>query len=119
MSYRLSYALLILAGAMNVGCSPSASSHSPHVFLGVAEDETSGEGPVGLRNGEALQVHTVSKVEEAAYEEYLQAKNDAKIVAEESYNGFIYWATKESRDVPFENATAWVTVLERYRTKSR
>ncbi|MBL8869590.1 MAG: hypothetical protein JNK90_07330 [Planctomycetaceae bacterium] len=119
MPYRLRYALLILAGAVTVGCSPSASSHSPHVFLGVAEDETSGEGPVGLLNGEAIQVHTVSKVKEAAYEEYLRAKKDAKIVAEENYNGFIYWATKESRDVPFENATAWVTVLERYRTKSR
>lgn len=119
MSYPLRYALLILAGAVTVGCSPSASSHSPHVFLGVAEDETSGEGPVGLLNGEAIQVHTVSKVKEAAYEEYLRAKKDAKIVAEENYNGFIYWATKESRDVPFENATAWVTVLERYRTKSR
>ena len=56
---------------------------------------------------------------DSVLEEYLRAKKDAKIVAEENYNGFIYWATKESRDVPFENTTAWVTVLERYRTKSR
>jgi hypothetical protein len=89
----------------------------PYKFLGLADDENSSEGPVGLIGGEAIQVSNVSKVQEAPYPDYLRAKMESKILAEEQHDGFVYWAVKEERDVHFENATAWVTVLERIKSR--
>lgn len=103
---------------MGVGCGGATESDAPYLFLGVPENETSGEGPVGLLNGESIRVNDVTAVREAPYEEYLEAKQALKIVGEDNHNGHIYWAVKVDRDIPYENATAMVTVLERYRSKS-
>ena len=92
---------------------------STHKFLGVPDNETSGKGPVGLINGVTLQVDTVSKVRSAPLRDYLAAKRAANIVAEEEHDGYVYWAVEEKRDIPFDNATAWVTVLERYKSKRK
>ena len=100
-----------------LGCSRGSETASPHVFLGVPEDETSGEGPVGLINGKTIRVNDISKVREVARQKYLSAKQAGNVVAEEEHQGYVYWAVKEERDVPFENATAWVTVLERYKSR--
>lgn len=89
----------------------------PYTFLGIAEDEQSNEGPVGLIGGKAIQVSNVSKVQEVPYAEYTRALESSRIVAEERHEGFVYWAVKEQRDVPFANATAWVTVLERFKSR--
>ncbi len=90
----------------------------PHKFLGIAEDEASSEGPIGLIGGQAIRVSNVSKVQVVPFSEYKRAIDDSRVVAEEQLNGFVYWAVKEERDVPFENATAWVTVLERYKSRN-
>lgn len=111
--------VLCLASLFTVGCGDFDRTEPPHMFLGVPENETSGEGPVGLINGESIRVHDVSEVQEVPYNNYLEAKKASRIVAEESHNGFVYWAVKEDRDVRYENATAWIAVLERYRSKSK
>ena len=110
---------IIVAGIciFMLGCSGDSETDSPHVFLGVPEDETSGEGPVGLINGEMIQINDVSRVREVAREEYLSAKQAGNVIAEDEHQGYVYWAVKAERDVPFENATAWVTVLERYKSR--
>lgn len=104
-----------------IGCNrpvdQSPRPSQPHVFLGIAENETSNEGPVGLVGGQAIQVSNVSTVQEVPYAEYKRAMDDSRVVAEEQHNGFVYWAVKEERDVRFENASAWVTVLERFKSR--
>ncbi len=104
---------------MGVGCGGTRDSEPPYIFLGVPEDETSDKGPVGLINGESIRVDDVSIVREVPYKDYAEAKQAGKIVAEEKHRGYIYWAVKEDRDIPFENATAWVTVLERYKSTTQ
>lgn len=103
------------------GCSRSTSQSEPpnnaYKFLGIADDETSNQGPVGLIGSQAIQVSDVSKVREVPYSDYKEATSDSKVVAEERHDGYIYWAVKEERDVSFENATAWVTVLERFKSR--
>lgn len=91
--------------------------NQPYKFLGIAEDESSNEGPVGLIGGQSIRVSNVSAVQEVPLAEYNRALADSRIVAEEKVDGFVYWAIEEQRDVPFENATAWVTVLERYKSR--
>lgn len=102
---------------LSCGCGEMNEPASQHEFLGIAEDETSGEGPVGLIDGQPIRVNSVSKVREVSREDYLSAKAANRLVAEEEHAGYVYWAVKEDRDVPFENATAWVTVLERYKSR--
>lgn len=85
--------------------------------MGIAEDEASNEGPVGLIGGKSIQVSNVSRVQEVPYSEYQKAIDSSKVVAQESNGGFVYWAVKEERDVRFENATAWVSVLERFKSR--
>lgn len=93
------------------------SSTPPHSFLGIADDQASDEGPVGLLNGESIRVSGVSKVQEMPYSNYKQAKNDSRIVAEEQHSGFVYWAIEEVRDIRFDNASARVIVLDRYKSR--
>lgn len=72
---------------------------------------------MGLIGGQSIRVSNVSAVQEVPLAEYNRAMADSRIVAEEKVDGFVYWAIEEQRDVPFENATAWVTVLERYKSR--
>lgn len=113
---------IALAWVLATGCSrpieQPTSTVQQYKFLGFAEDETSGEGPVGLIGGRSIQVSNVSKVQEVPYSEYKRAAEESKVVAEEQHGGYVYWAVREERDVRFENATAWVTVLERFKSRA-
>ena len=54
----------------------------------------------------------------AAYRNYLDSRNAGEIEAAEERNGYIYYAIRARRDVPFPNGTsAWVNVTERYKAK--
>ncbi len=121
MSRSNQLTMIAIACVLALGCNrPTDRSDrpdQPHKFLGIPEDETSNEGPVGLIGGQAIRVSNVSKVRVVPFSEYKRAIDDSRVVAEEQLNGFVYWAVKEERDVPFENATAWVTVLERYKSR--
>lgn len=88
------------SGSCNRPHDQSHSPSAPHKFLGIAEDETSNEGPVGLIGGQSIQV---SKIEghEVPFADKL-AISASRVVAEEQHNGFVYWAVKEQRDVPSE-----------------
>lgn len=114
---RLGCVLLLILSFACFGCSSQSQNPEPFRFLGLADDESSSEGPAGKIGGNVVQLPNVSKVSEVPYSEYRLAKMDSKIFAEEIHDGYVYWAVKESRDVPFENATAWVTVVERHRSK--
>ena len=87
------------------------------VFLGIPESETSGRGPVGLTNGQPCRVDTVTAVTEATYEQYQSAKRAGRIFAQESHGDYVYYAIKERRDVQFDNASASVEVVERFKAK--
>ncbi len=104
-----------------LGCNRPIDQPQPSLqkyrFLGIHEDESSKEGPVGLIGGQAIQVSNISKVQEVPYSEYKRAVEDSKVVAQEQHEGFVYWAVEEQRDVLFENSTAWVTVLERFKSR--
>ena len=99
------------------GCGDTNESSTPHMFLGLPDNESSGEGPAGLIDGESARISNVSKVQEVSRQEYLSAKEAGSIVAEEQHHGYIYWAVEVERDIPFENASAWVVVLERFKSK--
>ena len=99
------------------GCNPDENAELPVVFLGYPENETSGEGPVGLISGVPMQIDSVSKVQDAPYADYLAAKEAGNIVVDEEHNSYVYWATSVERDIPYDNATAWIFVLERFRSK--
>ncbi len=97
------------------GCTtPQPSSVS---FLGVPESESSDQGPVGLINGKVCQIKNVTAVSETTYQHYLSTKQAGRIFAEEAHGNYVYFAVKEQRDVRFDNASAWVEVLERYKAK--
>lgn len=121
MSWSNQLKMIAIACVLALGCNrPTARSDrpdQPHKFLGIAEDETPNKGPIGLIGAQAIRVSKVSKVHLVPFSEYKRAIDDSRVVAEEQLNGFVYWAVKEERDVPFENATAWVTVLERYKSR--
>lgn len=121
MNWFIRYMIVAITCLLASGCSrPSGQPRLPsqkYKFLGVAEDETSTEGPVGLIGGRSIRVSNVSKVQEVPYLDYRRAKEGSRIVAEEKHDGFVYWAVEEQRDVPFENATAWVTILERFKSR--
>ncbi len=87
------------------------------VFLGIPEGESSDRGPVGLINGQACQIKNVSVVSETTYQEYQMAKLAGKVFAEEMHGTTLYFAIKESRDVRFDNASAWVEVIERFKVR--
>lgn len=109
--------VFIAFAAIVAGCGGSMQSSPTYTFLGIAEDETANDGPVGLIDGQAIRVAAVSKVREVSLSDYHLAKSKSHIIAEVPHAGFVYWAVKEERDVHFENATAWVTVLERFKSR--
>lgn len=113
--------MIALACVLAIGCSrpfdEPQSSLQQHRFLGIPDNETSKEGAVGLIGGKSIQVSSISKVQEVPYSEYKRAVESSTVAAQEQHDGFVYWAVKEERDVPFDNATAWVTVLERFKSR--
>jgi hypothetical protein len=86
-------------------------------FLGIPETESSDQGPVGLINGKPCQIRNVTAVSETTYQEYQTAKQAGRVFAEETHDGCVYYAIKEQRDVRFDNASAWVEVIERFKAK--
>lgn len=86
-------------------------------FLGIPESETSGKGPVGLIGGRSCRVNDVTAVSETTYQHYQAAKQAGCILAEEARGDYVHYAIKTDRDVSFDNATAWVEVIERFRAK--
>ena len=98
-----------------VGC----TSHRTEsfAFLGVPETESSDKGPVGLIKGELCQIENVSPVSESTYLEYQTTKQDGRVFAEEMHGDWVYYAIKNHRDVRFDNASAWVEVIERFKAR--
>jgi predicted O-methyltransferase YrrM len=56
-------------------------------------------------------------VKPSTYEEYVRRKRGFQIRVESFRNGYVYYAIMTEIEVPFENATAWVFVTERYKAK--
>jgi GH35 family endo-1,4-beta-xylanase len=89
----------------------------PHVFLGVPEDRSGDAGGTGSIGGQVHTVRKMSPVAEVSYADYEQARRDGKIVAEEKYSGYVYFATRSWRDVRFDNASAQVEFTDRYKAR--
>jgi hypothetical protein len=104
-----------LAAWLLAGC--AGSRPAGFLFLGVPENRSSEQGPVGLIQGEAVLIPNVTAVSETGYDHYLAAKRSGRIVAERNHAGHVYCAVKARRDVRFDDASAWVEVTERFRAK--
>ena len=107
------------AGLMVVWFLAGCTTHKPSsvVLLGLPESETSGRGPVGLINGQAYRVNDVTAVSAATWEQYQAAKRAGRIFAEEAHGDYVYYAVKEHRDARFDNASAQVEILERFKAR--
>ena len=115
MIKRLAQLIGVLVLCVSTGC---AAHHSqPFAFLGIPETESSDQGPVGLVNGQPCQIKNVSAVSETTYQEYLAAKQAGRVFVEETHGGYVYYAIKSQKDVRFDNASAWVEVIERFKAK--
>jgi hypothetical protein len=115
MIRKLAQIVSILAICLVAGCATHRLDSV--AFLGIPEAESSGRGPVGLSNGQPCQIKNVSAVSETTYQEYLKAKAAGKVFAEETHGDTVYFAIKENRDVRFDNASAWVEMIERFKAK--
>ncbi len=107
------------AGLVVVWLWAGCTTHKPSsiVFLGLPESETSGRGPVGLINGQACRINDVTAVSVATWEQYQEAKRAGRIFAEEAHGDSVYYAVKEHRDARFDNASAQVEVVERFKAR--
>ncbi len=108
--------LVVCAACLLAGCSTPAGSESIS-FLGIPESQQSDKGPVGLINGQPCQVKTVTAVSEVPYRQYAQAKREGRVFTEETHGEYVYYAVKEQRDIRFDNASAWVDVIERFKSR--
>jgi hypothetical protein len=115
MTHRLPYAVGILAVDILMGC--VAPGKSSYAFIGIPESESSDRGPVGMINGKPCQIKNVTAVSDMTYQQYESSKQQGRIFVEEAHGDYIYYAIKEQRDVRFDNAAAWVEVIERFRTR--
>ena len=105
----------ILALCAVTGCAtPRPDSFA---FLGIPETEAGDKGPVGLVNGAPCRIRTVSAVSETTYQEYQAARQAGRVFAAETHGGHVYYAVKNQRDVHFDNASARVEVIDRFKTK--
>ena len=105
----------ILALCLVSGCATRRTDSV--TFLGIPETESSDRGPVGLINGQPCQIKNVSAVSETTYRDYQRAKQAGRVFAEETHGATVYYAIKENRDVRFDNASAWVEIIERFKAK--
>ncbi len=67
-------------------------------------------------------VENLTMVQPSTYEEYQQRKRMGRVTVESFRDGYVYFATEDSRDVPLtpsegEAASARVSVTERYRAR--
>jgi hypothetical protein len=115
MMNKLTQLTCMLAFGLVVGCTTHRTGSV--AFLGIPETESSDRGPVGLINGQPCQIKNVSAVSETTYPEYQTAKRAGRVFAEETHGAAVYYAIKENRDVRFDNASAWVEVIERFKAK--
>jgi hypothetical protein len=72
---------------------------------------------VGLINQKPYQVRNVTTVTETSYEQYERIRQAGRIFAEQAHGDYVYYAVKQQRDVHFENASAWVEVIERFKAR--
>ena len=115
MMKRMAHLAAVALLGVAVGCKPQ---HAGSVtFLGIPENQTSDKGPVGLINGQPCQIKNVSTVSETTFQEYLIAKKAGRVLAEEIHGNVVYYAIKENRDVRFDNASAWVEVIARFKAR--
>ena len=85
-------------------------------FLGLPDDRSR---KVGDEHPESALagVETMTKVQEATYEDYLGHKKAGRIGTEQRHGRYVYFAVTQTRDVPFPNgSSAAVDVVERYKT---
>lgn len=115
MMNRITQLAAVLMLGLVVGC----KTHQAGLvsFLGIPEQQSSDTGPVGLINGQPCQIKNVSAVTETTFQEYQKVKQEGRIFAEETHGESVYYAVKENRDVRFDNASAWVEVIERFKTR--
>ncbi len=108
--------LIILAVCAFTGCVANHGSE-PVVFLGIPESQQSDQGPVGLINGQPSQIKNVTAVSEVPYEQYKRAQLAGRVFVEETHGDYVYFAIQEQRDIQFDNASAWIDVIERFKAK--
>ncbi len=84
MSRSNQITMIAIACLLALGCnSPTDRSDrpdQPHQFLGIAEDEASNEGPIGLIGGQTIRVSNVSKVQEVPFSEYKRAIDHSRLL---------------------------------------
>ncbi len=115
MKHAVTFILSLMTVLILTGC--TTDRPRAITFLGVPESETSGEGPVGLINGQPRRINTITAVSETTYQQYQSAKQAGRIFAEATQGDYVYYAIKEQRDVRFDNASASVVVTERFKAK--
>jgi predicted O-methyltransferase YrrM len=90
-------------------------------FLDWPEDRPRTVGDEAPRSAVA-DVENMTVVQPSTYEEYQQRKRMGRVTVESFRDGYVYFATEGSRDVPFPPSeggavSAWVSVTERYRAR--
>jgi hypothetical protein len=110
----LCIAAMLAAAGLTSCSSPKSSSYA---FLGIPESKSSDRGPVVLINGDPSRVENVTAVSETTYQQYELSKQAGRIFTEEAHGDYVYYAVKSQRDVRFDNGSAWVEVIERFKTR--
>jgi len=91
-----------------------AQKDEPRVFLGLPETDRR------KRSVGGVLMTTMTHVMRSEYETCQKLKLAGKVADEEKVDGTIYYSVRVDRDLPFENgSSAWVPVVERYKTKIR
>jgi len=86
----------------------------PRIFLGILETERR------KRSIGGVTVTTMTAVMRSDPETYQKHKEAEQIAKEKKVGDTTYYSIDINRDLPFENgATAWFTVVERYKVVSR
>lgn len=111
--FALLISMLILGAA--IGC--TTDREDSFAFLGIPETESSDQGPVGLIQGQPCKIKNVSAVTETTFSDYETAKRAGEVFAEEPHGAWVYYAIKKQRDVRFDNATALLDVIERFKAR--
>ncbi|MBN1807844.1 MAG: hypothetical protein JW909_02170 [Planctomycetes bacterium] len=104
-------------GVLFMAGSRLAAAQGQYVFLDVPENESGGNGPVGMIDGAPRRVDNIMPVLETTYEEFMDAVRKGNIYAEARHDGYVYYAIRTMRDVVFDNATAAIEVIERFKAR--
>ena len=87
-----------------------AQQGEPRTFMGLPETEKREEAVGGVI------LTTMTQVMRSDDEMYRQWKQAGKIKKEEVMDGTLYFAVEVGRDIRFDQASAWVHIVERYKT---